>query len=267
MLSLSSTGEAAAAMRGARSVSLTAYTLRRGALFDALEDAARDGSHVSVVLEGAPYGDGNGSFARVNAGVVAELRRAGVDASVSRPGDAPIHSKMLDVDGTRYLDDRNFGANDVVVRDDDPADPGLATHKRDALASESELLRNAKFGNDVVVESESFSCCNAAYSALEYAAKQGLHPRVLVCARELRGNERERTRLEQLARDGASVRVTKETDKIALRGDHLWIGSANASVAIDLPDTIDWGICSDDKTIVAAARARVEANWAHAKAL
>jgi hypothetical protein len=267
MLSLSSTGEAAAAMRGARSVSLTAYTLRRGTLFDALEDAVRHGSRVSVHLEGAPYGDADGSFARVNAGVVAELRRAGVDASVSKPGDAPVHAKMLDVDGTRYLDGRNFGADDLVVRDDDPADPALATHKRDALASEGELLRNDDLGNDIIVESESFSCCNAAYSALEYAAKQGLRPRVLVCARELRGNERERTRLERLVKDGASVRITKETDKIALHGDHLWIGSTNATAAIDLPDTIDWGICSDDKTIVAAARARVESNWAHAKPL
>jgi hypothetical protein len=267
MLSVSSTVEAAAAMRGARTVSFTAYTLRRGALFDGLEAAARGGAHVRVRLEGAPYGDADGSFARANAGVVAELRCAGIDASVSAPADAPIHAKMLDVDGTRYLDDRNFGAGDLVVRDDDPADPGLATLKRDALASEGTLLRGARPGEDTIVESESFSCCNAVYSALDDAAKRGLRPRVLVCARELRGNDRERDRLAHLAADGARVRVTKETDKLALAGDRLWIGSANATAAIELPDTIDWGVCSNDAALVAAARARVESTWTHAKPL
>jgi phosphatidylserine/phosphatidylglycerophosphate/cardiolipin synthase-like enzyme len=267
MLSVSSTAEAAAAMQGAHAVSFTAYTLRRGALFDALEAAARRGAHVRVRLEGAPYGDSDGSFARVNAGVVADLRRAGVDASVSAPADAPIHAKLLDVDGTRYLDDRNFGAGDLVVRDDDPADPGLARLKRDALASEAKLLRSAAPGADTIVESESFGCCNAVYSALVDAAKRGLRPRVLVCARELRGNDRERMRLAQLAAEGARIRVTKETDKIALAGDRLWIGSANATAAIALPDTIDWGVCSADAALVAAARGRVESTWAHAKAL
>jgi hypothetical protein len=267
MLSLSSTAEAAAAMRGAHTVSVIAYTLRRGGLFDALEAAAAAGTRVSVRLEGAPYGDSDGSFARVNAGVVAELRRAGVDASASAPGDAPIHAKILDVDGIRYLDDRNFGASDLVVRDDDPADPALATLKRGALTSEGALLRAAQPGDDTIVESESFSCCNAVYSALDDAAKRGLQPRVLVCARELRGNVRERDRLAHLAADGARVRVTKETDKLAFAGDRLWIGSANATAAIELPDTIDWGVTTGDAAIVAAARARVESTWAHAKPL
>ncbi|HTA38987.1 MAG TPA: hypothetical protein VK760_07925 [Candidatus Acidoferrales bacterium] len=267
MLSLSSTAEAAAAMRGARAVVFTAYTLRRGLLFDALEAAARGGSHVSVRLEGAPYGDTDGSFAGANAGIAAELRRAGVAASVSAAGDAPIHAKILDVDGTRYLDDRNFGSGDLVVRDDDPGDPALATLKRAALASEGELLRQAQPGQDTIVESESFSCCNAVYSALDDAAKRGLHPRVLVCARELHGNARERDRLVHLAADGAQVRVTKETDKLALAGDRLWIGSANASAAIDLPDTVDWGLRTGEPSIVAAARTRIESAWAHAKPL
>ncbi len=267
MLSLSSTAEAAASMHRAHAVSFTAYTLRRGSLFDALEAAARGGAHVSVRLEGAPYGDADGSFARANSGVVAELRRAGVDASASALADVPIHAKMLDVDGMLYLDDRNFGASDLVVRDDDPADPALATFKRDALASEGKLLRAAAPGEDTIVESESFSCCNAVYSAIDDAAKRGLQPRLLVCARELRGNGRERDRLAHLVRDGARVRVTKETDKLALAGDRLWIGSANATAAIDLPDTVDWGVCSNDAAIIAAARARVESTWAHATAL
>jgi hypothetical protein len=266
MLSLSSTAEAAAEICRARDVAFTAYTLRRGAVFSALEASARAGSHVTVRLEGAPFGDADGSFARANAGVVAELRRAGVDASVSAPGDAPIHAKMLRADGEVYLDDRNWGAADVVVRDD-AADPALTVHKREALASEAQLLRQAQPAEDPIVESESFGCCNAVYSALEDAAKRGLRPRLLVCSRELRGSDRERERLVHLAHDGVQIRTTPATDKFALAGEHLWIGSANATAAIAMPDTIDWGIRTDDASIVNAVRARVETTWKKAKPL
>jgi hypothetical protein len=267
MLSLSSTSEAAAALHGAYAVSLVAYTLRRGWMFDALEAAARDGAHVSVRLEGAPYGDANGSFAKANRATAAALKSAGVDALLADPADGMIHAKVLDVDGSRYLDDRNWGADDLVLRDDDPADAVIATHKRQALTSEAGLLRAAQPGDDIAVESESFGCCNAVYSALDDAAKCGFQPRVLVCARELRGNTREAAMLQRLARDGAQVRVTSGTDKLALDATHAWLGSANATAAIATPDTIDWSARSDDPRIVAAVRGRFESNWSHAKRL
>ena len=243
--------------------------MRRGALFDALEAAARGGAHVSVRLEGAPCGDADGSFARVKRR--ASSRSCVAPASTrarARRRTRRFTQRCSSVDGTRYLDDRNFGAGDLVVRDDDPADPALATHKREALAAEGKLLRGAQPGDDTIVESESFGCCNAVYSALDDAAKRGLHPRVLVCARELRGNDRERDRLAQLAADGARVRVTKETDKLALAGDRA-LDRQRERHRRDrhCPDTIDWGVCTDDAAIVAAARARVESTWAHAKPL
>jgi len=268
MLSLSSSAAAAEALRGARSATLVAYTLRRGALFDALEAAAGAGARVAVQLEGAPFGDADGSFARANAATVAELRRAGVDARLSASGDAPIHAKELQVDGALYLDDRNWGAGDVVVRDDDPADPSIATRKRAALASEAAMLRGTADAADApIVESESFGCCNAVFSAVDALAKRGLAPRVLVCDRELRGNARERAMLDRLAAGGAQVRVTAATDKLALAGGNAWIGSANATAAIALPDTIDWGTCTRDAAIVAAVRERLERNWDGARPL
>jgi hypothetical protein len=268
MLSLSSSTAAAQALRGARTATFVAYTLRRGAIFDALEAAARGGARVSVQLEVAPFGDADGSFARANAATVAALRGAGVDARLSAPGDAPIHAKELQVDGALYLDDRNWGAGDVVLRDDDPADPAIATRKRAALASEAAMLRGAvDAGEAPIVESESFGCCNAVYAAVDALAKRGLAPRVLVCERELRGNARERAMLERLAKDGAQVRVTAATDKLALAGENVWIGSANATAAIALPDTIDWGVTTNAPDVVGAVRARAQANWERAKPL
>jgi hypothetical protein len=267
MLTLSSTSAATSAVRASRTVSMTAYTLGHGDLFDALEDAARGGASVEVCLEGAPYKDAKGGLARANASIVAELRRAGVDARLSGPGDALLHAKTLNVDGALYLDDRNWRAGDLVLRDDDPQDPALATHKSGALTAEGALVRAADSGGDVILESESFGCCNAVYSALDDAAKRGLAPRVLVCARELHGNDRELQMLQRLASDGARVRVTNQTDKIALAGETAWLGSANATAAIPPSDTLDWGTCSDDAAIVTAVRERVESNWARAKPL
>jgi hypothetical protein len=262
MLSLSSTAQAAAAVRGARAVDFEAYVLRPGELLDALEAAARGGARVRVRLEGAPCGNA----ARANRFAVAELRRSGADARLSLPPQAPLHAKALVADGALYLDDRNWGNGDLVLRDDDPHDPCVARHKRSALESEAELLRTAS-GGGTIVESESFGCGNPVYAAVDDAAELGLEPRVLVCARELRGNRRESAMLERLVRDGARVRVTQQTDKIALAGERAWIGSANATAAFAPPDALEWSVCSGNAAIVAAARARVEDTWSRARPL
>lgn len=60
MLELSSQTQLTAALDRARSVTLVAYMLRRGPVFDALAAAARRGAKVTVRLEGRPYHDARG---------------------------------------------------------------------------------------------------------------------------------------------------------------------------------------------------------------
>jgi hypothetical protein len=261
MLNLSSTREMLAAISQAREIDAEAYTLH-GPVLRALEEAARDGAHVVVHLEGRPFGDPAGNLARENRRLVTELRKAGATAQLGHP----LHAKAIAVDTTLYLDDKNWGMRDLVLRDDDPSDiASIPSIKHAALAAEAQLLRSARAGDGVVVESESFGCCNPVYSALDFLGRAGAAPRLLVCANELRGNGRERKALERLASDGVRVRVCSDSEKLAVAGDRAWCGSANATVAFGESDMPDWGVESEDDAIVAAVGARLEAQWAKAK--
>jgi hypothetical protein len=261
MLTLSSVRQMLGALSHASEIDAEAYTLH-GPVLRALEEAARDGAHVIVRLEGRPYGDPAGNFARENRRLVAELCAAGADAQLGHP----LHAKAITVDSTLYLDDRNWGVRDLVVRDDDPSDiASIPSIKHEALAAEAQLLRGARAGDRVVVESESFGCCNAVYSALDALGRAGVAPRLLVCANELRANDRERKALDRLAHDGVRVRVCNDSEKLALAGNRVWCGSANATVAFGESDMPDWGVSTGNDAIVSATRARLETQWAKAR--
>lgn len=210
-------------------------------------------------LERRPYD--NPHLAEENKRVVGQLRSAGVDARL----DDPVHAKVILEDGTLYLDDKNFGPHDLVLRADSAADiRSISTVKHEALAEEAQLLKSARRGEDVIVESESFGCCNTVYSTLDRIARLGVSPRLLVCERELRGNARERQVLGRLVRDGVRVRVCENSEKLAVAGNGAWMGSANATVAFGESDLPDWGFATNDATIVRAVRARLESIWASA---
>ena len=137
MLELSSTSDVMASLRCAKEIFVEAYTLH-GPIVRALEDAARRAAHVVVQLDGTPFDDPKGRFAKENATLAASLREAGAEAILGHP----LHAKEIEVDGTLYLDDKNWGVNDIVLRDDDAADASsIPTTKHEALAEEARLLR------------------------------------------------------------------------------------------------------------------------------
>ena len=259
MVTLSSTREALAAIAGARDVRVSAYMLREGPMVDALEDAARRGAHVAVRLEGAPYGRSADSLAKCNARIVARLRASGADACL----DDGVHSKEIDADGAVFLDGRNWGIDDFVVRDDDRA--GLDVGKAQALEGEAALLASAADADRVIVESETFGAGNPVYRALDALGLAGRKPRLLVGSRTLRANATERGALERLRRDGVEIRTVADSEKFAIVGNRAWAGSANATSRWTTPGMTDWGIATSDSAIVNAARARVEARWEAAK--
>ncbi len=252
MLSLASTADVLAALASARSVEFSAYLLHPGRVFAALDAAARRGARVVVRVEASPYRAGG--LARLNALMVARLARDGADARV---GDA-VHTKALTADGVTYLDDCNWldRGGDTILRDDLANDPAVATTKGDALALEMQLLARAKAGDAIDVETESFG--NGPISgALERAARAGAIVRLLVNARDLAKNPREALAIAAMERAGVEVRSTDATEKFAIAGDDVWVGSANATYGA--LDQSDWG------TLVQAPRGRChdafEARW------
>ncbi len=283
MIALSSTGELVAALQRAHDVSLTAYTLPRGSVLDALTDAAKHGARVRVRLEGYIYKD-DGNVGKANADALARLRNAGADARFvhrsANASDPMLHLKGAVVDDALFLDDRNWpdDGGDTIVRDDfqrdaqmvrdavsgieERATPFFSVRKRDALSSEARLINEAQRGDDVIVESESFGGANRVYTALDAAAKRGAHVSVLVADRELDGNANEKSAIDRLVHDGAQVAVCEADEKLAVVGEARgWLGSTNATAAFDHPDQLDWGMRTDDTAILAHLRDAFDSRW------
>ena len=250
-----------AALGRAHDVEARAYTLH-GPVLHALEAAARRGERVVVRLAGQPYEDPNGRLAQENGRLVAELRACGADAGVAEG----LHAKTVSIDGTLYLDDRNWAKDDLVICDDDATESAsIPMRKSAALEVEATLLKSASLDDDAIVQTESFGRYNAVSGALETLARAGKAPRLMVSARDLRANAKERAALVRLASEGVRVRVCEDSEKLAAVGNRCWIGSANATIAFGKTDSIDWGVCSGDAIIAGAIRARIEARWTSAK--
>jgi hypothetical protein len=259
VVELSSMGEVCQAVGAARQIDLQAYTVWGPAL-KAVEAAAWRGAQVTVHLEGHPFG--NPHLAKENEKIAAQLRAAGAAVTLGHP----LHAKALAVDGTLYLDEKNWRPGDLVLRVDDPAEAAtIPMMKHEALAREGQLIDGASSADRVIVESESFGCCNKVYSELHQAALAGAAPRLLVSSRELSGNVPEREVLEALVRDGVTVRVCDDSEKLAVAGDAAWLGSANATIAAPDSDSTDWGLDTHNTTIVAAVRSRLETQWQRAR--
>ncbi|MBV9027157.1 MAG: hypothetical protein JO311_00945, partial [Candidatus Eremiobacteraeota bacterium] len=135
---MSATDAIVSGLAHATNVEAQAYTIH-GPVLHALEAAARRGAHVVVELERKPFGSAR--LAAENGRVVEELRAAGADARLADP----IHSKWIVEDGVAYLDDKNFGADDLILRAGNVAElAAIPTVKHSALEAEAQLLRSAQ---------------------------------------------------------------------------------------------------------------------------
>ena len=269
-IALASTADFTAALRAAHRIDFTSYTLHPGTVLGTLDAAARRGADVRVELDGHPLGD---KLRRDNGAAVTELRAAGADARLSGAGEPAVHLKGAIVDGIAWLDDRNWAGTqrEQIVRVDDPRD--VVTTKAEALKLEADVIAHAGSGM-LDVESESFGS-GSIYGALLKRAEAHLPTRLIVAGREVaeRRNAAERTCLAHLARLGVDVRTGDPrahdlNEKLAVRADAAWIGSANATYAGGpLGEQSDWGVASRDPALVDGLRNVFEQNWAAARPL
>jgi phosphatidylserine/phosphatidylglycerophosphate/cardiolipin synthase-like enzyme len=262
----------------AATIELSAYVLREGDVKAALEAAARRGARVSVTLETAPYSGGTDDLAAANRATVADLRAHRIDARLSDPAGPPLHMKAALADGVAYLDDRNWAGDgfETIVRTDDRDDVGVVaralagtpasdghlwTQKAAAERAEAGMIYAARTDR-IDVESESFGF-SPVYGALKARAKSGVHVRLIVSDREANDprSTRERHALANLAAVGVAIRVAPRDEKLAIAGDGVWVGSANATESKSTRDQVDWGMRSRDPKLRAAIATRFEENW------
>jgi hypothetical protein len=261
MLSLSSTRVLLDRLRTAREIAVEAYTLH-GKVLRAVEAAGRRGANVTVELERHPFNDRKGDLAKENERLAHALAAAGVEVRLADR----VHAKEIELDGTFFLDEKNWRKDDIILCEDDPVEArSIPMTKDKALAQEAKLLDAASRSDRVIVESESFGAGNVTYEALKALGEGHVSPRLLVSERDLRGSRRERAVLQSLVRSGVAVRLCKDSKKLAVAGNSAWLGSANATYAGDGFDMTDWGIRTNDVTIVKTVRDSLEAQWESAK--
>lgn len=262
MLKLSGFSEVIAAVGRGRDIAVSAYTLS-GSLMREIESRAQNGARVTVTLEEDPAGNDSTQLRRNNAAVVAALRAEGVDARLERN----VHCKTVTVDGSVFFDGSNWRCGDVVVRDDTADAAHIASVKSAALKEEAAMLDGARLQRtaNAIVETETFDRYNVVSKELRELAAAHLSPRLLVDERALRHNSKEAANLAKMVAEGVEVRVCDDTEKFALAGSEVWLGSANATAAFAGRDMTDWGAVSKNPAIRAAVRDRVEARWTRAR--
>lgn len=263
------------AVTAAHTIDLSGYILGRS-MQHTLEAAAAAGVRVRVRLSARCFGPAAAQMQERNLAAVAEMRRSGIDAATA---DGPAdHLKAAVIDGTAYLDDRNWsGDTDLIVADHNPHDLaalcrvlhggaagacGVALVKAQALEAEAAMIKSAPAGG-VDAATETAGPSSITHILASQAAVQRV--RLLVNSAAYGRSAAMRTETARLLRAGVEVRLSAANDKFAITGDRVWIGSANATAS--LPEMPDWGGCSGEPATVAALKARFAQAWATAKAV
>jgi phosphatidylserine/phosphatidylglycerophosphate/cardiolipin synthase-like enzyme len=190
----------------------------------------------------------------------------------------PLHAKLAIVDGSAFLDGRNWDTTDIVISDTNPSDftaitnalnldptssTNLDTLKSLALQREANYLTAAAPASGATVRfmTESFSAsAQNVISALETAAQNGATVEVVVLSSYVTGNSGEMSLLTTLksAPYNMSVRLNPASgsEKIMLASTSPstgWFGSTNATDASYNDDNyIDWGLTVTDPNELSA---------------
>lgn len=242
-----------------------------------LKAARTNHAHVVVTLQRDPYRAPEA--VALNAASARALRRAGAHVRLLDLDRSAFHLKAAVCDGVAYLDNRNWPKKDaqIVVADDAPRDVALlraaltgrgagssrtlALRKDVALARETALIRRAGSA-PVFVESENIGASPLA-RALQAHAAHGART-VLILGNWRDSRPAEGALIDKLRAAGVDVRETGTNAKMALAGDQVWIGSANATGAYDdrTASQADWGVVTGVKALVNAVRAALRRDGA-----
>ena len=270
----------ASKLSSAHTICFSAYVFTT-ASFSALDAAAKAGANETVVL---PLEEQSIDSSDAN-----QLTTDGAHVVID-PGMSPthpLHAKLAIVDGSAFLDGRNWDTSDVVISDTDPGDftaienalnlnptssANLDTLKSIALSREAQLIASAAPGPGVTVRfmTESFSSGAATVvSALEGAAQNGANVEVVVLASDLSGNSLESATLTTMKSPpfNMSIRTNPAggSEKMTLLSGQStgWFGSANATSSNSSTNNyIDWGMTVNDPTVLASLQSYFDSVYA-----
>lgn len=286
MIAITSTSAVLRALGTAKQVTFSAYILRRGGtMARALEAAAKRGAQVHVRLDGYVFG-GNAAAASMNEATVEALQALHADAQIVHrsDGDGPdLHAKAAVCDGVAYLDDCNWTkSGDTVIRDDarshvraiqravldrECASAGpLSLTKGDALAAEARTICAGARTGSVDLESEELGS-SAISKMLRQLASEGVCCHVLISEPAFKEHSATHKAALSLQKAGVDVRTVRSSEKFAIDGDRVWIGSANPTPTYRDANCVEWSLTTSAQKIGHALRARFNAHWRQSKPL
>jgi hypothetical protein len=195
------------------------------------------------------------------------------DAGTQTPNNEPLHAKLAIVDGTAYLDGRNWDSSDVIVSETGAADltaignaialnptdsPTLDTIKQDALSLETTFINDAS-GTTIDYMTESFGAGNVA-NALIARAKAGATVHAIVLSEDTSSTEDQT--LTQMQQAGIDVELNpgSGSEKMAIIGSAAWFGSSNSTTGS--PYQIDWGAVFTSTSVLSTLQSNFNATLA-----
>jgi cell division septation protein DedD len=242
----------------------------------ALVSAAKGGASVTVDLPSDSYVQSLGDVYQEDQESATNIQNAGGtvnwDAGTQTPA-MPLHAKLAIIDGTAYLDGRNWDSGDVILSETGSADltaignalaltptdsAYLDTIKQDALALETTFIQNAK-GTTVDYMTESFGAGNVE-AALLAKAQAGATVHLIVLKSDT--SQSEDTTLTQLKNAGVDVELNpgSGSEKMTIIGSAAWFGSSNSTTGS--PDQIDWGAVFTSSSVLSTLQANFNSTLA-----
>lgn len=275
------------------SVWVEVYLLTDRNVINALEDAARRGVDVKVLLEPNPYGSGATSPRET----LQELRAAGVQAQASDPSYHYTHEKAIIVDGatvliltanltksglggSSYAANREYGVVDANAADVAEAsaifqadwrhttptlsDPALVVSPVNARARLSSFIGGAR--STLFVEDEEMYDTQSE-SALIAAAQRGVNVEIVLP--QPSGSPGASSDVTRLLQGGVHVRyisvVYMHAKMLLADGALAFVGSENFS-ATSLDENRELGILIADQTAIATLNQTFQQDWTSAQA-
>lgn len=279
------------AISGAKkSVYVEMYLLTERHVISNLEEAARRGLDVRVMLEGHPYGSGSVSPTQT----LDKLKAAGVQAKTTNPAFALTHEKGMIIDGaTAYITTANYtlsalgGSSSTTNReygiiDTNPQDVQAVTDIFNADWNRTSVQVNApnlvispiNSRNDftsligsahktVLIEAEEMQDSGIEQAIVD-AAKRGVQVQVIVPVPRSSSSDSNSQGINTIKQGGAQVkedgRYYMHAKIIVVDGQKAFVGSENISTA-SLERNRELGILVSDAAVLTTLQQTFQQDW------
>jgi hypothetical protein len=180
------------------------------------------------------------------------LVAAAVNTGLTRPSGELVSMETPSRSAQRSL----FGQSGANNR--------LWTRKAAALRAEADMLAVAH-SHRIEISSQAFSVATPVFGQLEQRRKAGDEVLLLIGRSEYARSPAAREAAARLAKAGVAIRLSSSNAKMAIDGDTVWIGSANATGSV--PDQRDFGMVVTSSAIAAQLRKQFDDEWNKADAV